>query len=164
MLNIGGLESAKLIDQEFTEKIKIAFYLSRFLQNDQVFASLKENSLENLIQWLMVNISTSATNTKTPTCLRFVKVEEIVWLILEAKGKNQPELFAQLYVKIYKQMREKYASIKNDTTRFSFNRKLDVFNIRLLEKFSTQSKFLVNILKENGLFVEILNEFTKLKT
>ncbi len=76
-----------------------------------------------------------------------------MWHILEAKGKNQPELFAESYVKTYKQMRGKFASIKNDTVRFGFNRKLDVFNIRLLENFSTQNKFLVNILKENGLFV-----------
>jgi hypothetical protein len=74
MLNIGGLESAKLIDQENTANIKIAFYLSRFLQTEQVYASLKETSLENLIQWLMVNISTSAINTKTPTCLKFLKI------------------------------------------------------------------------------------------
>ncbi len=76
-----------------------------------------------------------------------------MWRILEAKGKNQPEQFAESYVKTYKQMRGKFASIKNDTVRFGFNRKLDVFNNILLQNCSTQNKFLANILKENGLFV-----------
>ena len=90
MLNIGGLESAKLIDQESTDKIKIAFYLSTMLQTNDVFSSLKEENFENLIKWLMINITTSTKNTKTPNCSRFLKVESIVWRIVEAKGKKQP--------------------------------------------------------------------------
>ncbi len=36
---------------------------------------------------MMINVNTSEKNLKTPNCSRFLKIEEIVWKIIEEKGK-----------------------------------------------------------------------------
>ncbi len=73
-LNIGGIESIKLIDKSLGNKITIAFLLISFLKNNEVFYDISKESIEKLINWLFINININKNSTKTTNCARFLKI------------------------------------------------------------------------------------------
>ncbi len=65
-----------------------------------------------------------------------------------------------MYVSVYKELKDKISSIMNLNIRFSYLRKLYVFNIKVIERFSLEKEFLVKLIKQNELFVEVLKELS----